>query len=41
MSPLTYEGVHEVVGANGIDPSTAAVSGHCSAAEIPAYIFVG
>jgi hypothetical protein len=38
MSPLSYEGVHEVVGANGIEPLASAVSGQCSAAELRAYI---
>lgn len=40
LCQLSYEGVDEVVGANGIEPLTSAVSGQCSAAELRAYIYV-
>ena len=41
LSLLSYEGVDQVVGTNGIEPLTSAVSGQCSAAELRAYIYMG
>ena len=40
LCQLSYEGVDQVVGANGIEPLTSAVSGQCSAAELRAYIYM-
>jgi|SoiMethySBSTD1v2_1073268.scaffolds.fasta_scaffold361661_2 hypothetical protein len=40
LSLLSYEGVDQVVGTNGIEPLTSAVSGQCSAAELRACIYM-